>query len=125
MPRAVDEWIGKTDDTPVPTRVRLRVFDHWNGRDHITGRKIEAGDAWQVDHIKPMIQGGENRETNLAPILTDKHREKTADEVREKSIVARKKAKHLGLTKARNPMPGSKASRFRKRMDGTVERREP
>jgi hypothetical protein len=31
--------------------------------------------------------------------------------------------RHLGINTAKHPMPGSKASPYRKRMDGTVERR--
>lgn len=98
MARAVEEWIGKTDDTQAPTRVRLRVFEAYNGRCHWSGRKIKPGDAWDCDHVIAIINGGENRETNLAPILRGKpHKEKTAADVAEKSKVARMRAKHLGI----------------------------
>ena len=40
MSRAVPEWIGKTPDTKVPPRVRLRVFEKHDGTCHISGRKI-------------------------------------------------------------------------------------
>lgn len=32
---------------------------------------------------------------------------------------------HLGIRKAKRPMPGSRNSRWKRRMDGTVERRQP
>jgi hypothetical protein len=32
MARTLYEWIGKTDDTPVPPRVRLRVLQHFGRR---------------------------------------------------------------------------------------------
>jgi len=97
MTRSVDEWIGKTDDTPIPPRVRLRVFEAHGGKCYLSGRKILAGEPWQVDHVIALINGGENRESNLAPILTAKHKEKTRDDVAEKSKVARIRAKHLGV----------------------------
>ncbi len=124
MSRAVEEWIGKTDDTAIPPRVRLRVFERANGICHLSGRRIAAGEPWDCDHIVALVNGGEHRETNLAPALRDKHREKTASDVREKSIVRRKRMKTLGIAhKKGRPMPGSKASGLRKRMNGEVERR--
>lgn len=82
-----------------------------------------AGDLWDVDHVVALVNGGKHCESNLAPALRDKHREKTKADVAEKSTVYRKRAKHLGLRPKGRPMPGSKASGIRKRMDGTVERR--
>ncbi len=96
MARTVDEWIGKTDDSVPPPRVRLRVFEAYQGRCYRSGRKIMAGDKWQLDHIKAIINGGENRESNLAPILDDAHKVKTREDLDEKSKVYRTRAKHLG-----------------------------
>jgi 5-methylcytosine-specific restriction protein A len=129
MTRTVDEWIGATPDTPIPPRVRLRVFEAHQGRCHISGRKITPADAWDCDHVVALVnwsgEGHGNRESNLAPALRDKHREKTAADVAEKSMIRRKRAKHLGIKPKGRPIPGSKASGWRKRMDGTAERRNP
>lgn len=43
--RTVPEWIGETDNTTVPDRVRVRVFEKFEGRCHWTGRKIQASDG--------------------------------------------------------------------------------
>lgn len=124
MTRSVPEWIGKTDDAAIPPRVRLRVFEAHGGICHLSGRRIQAGEPWDCDHVVALINGGQHRESNLAPALRDKHREKTALDVREKSIVRLKRMKSLGIApKKSRPMPGSKASGFRKRMNGEVERR--
>lgn len=124
MTRSTDEWIGKTDDSAIPPRVRLRVFEAHGGICHLSGRRIQAGEPWDCDHVVALINGGQHRESNLAPALRDKHREKTALDVREKSIVRLKRMKSLGIApKKSRPMPGSKASGFRKRMNGEVERR--
>lgn len=124
MSRDVPEWIGKNDNTAIPPRVRLRVFERHGGKCHLSGRRILAGEPWDCDHIVALVNGGGHRESNLAPALRDKHREKTALDVAEKSIVRRKRMKSLGIApKKGRPMPGSKASGLRRRMDGTVERR--
>lgn len=97
MTRAVPEWIGKTPDTKVPPRVRLRIFERDGGRCHISGRKIAAGEPWELEHKVALCNGGEHRETNLAPALRDKHREKTAADVAEKAAIYRKASKHAGI----------------------------
>lgn len=94
--RTVPEWVGKTPDTAAPARVRLRVFEAHRGVCYLTGRKIMPGDAWDLDHVVALINGGENRESNLAPALRQAHRAKTADDVRTKSKTYRMRAKHIG-----------------------------
>lgn len=64
--RTLPEWIGATPDTPIPPRVRLRVFEAHGGVCYLSKRKIRAGEKWQADHVVALINGGENRESNLA-----------------------------------------------------------
>lgn len=105
MSRTVPEWIGSTDDAAIPKRVRLRVFERHGGRCHLTGRLIRAGDDWDLDHVKALINGGEHRESNLSPALRTAHREKTAQDVGEKAKTDRMRAKHLGIwPKSRTPI---------------------
>lgn len=108
MGRSVDEWIGKTADTPIPARVKLRVFEREDGICHISGRKIKPGERWDAEHVialcnwlpTPDAPHG-NRETNIKPALSSKHPEKTARDVAEKAKVARKRSKHLSISKPR------------------------
>lgn len=95
--RRVPEWVGKTDDAKIPDRVRLRVFLDHEGYCWLSKRKIAAGELWDLDHKVALINGGEHRESNLAPALRDKHRAKTTEDVAEKSAVYRKAAKHNGI----------------------------
>ena len=79
MSRAVPEWIGKTDDSSSSSprvRVRMRDVQRFAGICYISGRTIRPGEAWDLDHIIPLINGGEHREFNLAPALKAPHREK-------------------------------------------------
>ena len=123
--RSTPEWIGKTPDTPVPPRVKLRVFERHGGRCHISGRKIAVGEPWDCDHVVALVnwtgEGHGNRESNLAPALRDKHREKTKADVAAKAETYRKRSKHIGLGKPKRALiPGSKGTRFKKKLDGTV-----
>jgi len=121
--RSVPEWIGKSDDSPVPLRVRLRIFDRCGGICHLSGRKIRPGDAWDCDHIVALSNGGAHREYNLAPALKEPHKVKTKQDVALKAKINRKRAYHLGLKKKSRPIPGSKASGLKKGFDGIVRKR--
>lgn len=121
--RTVPEWIGATDDAAIPPRVKLRIFEASGGKCHLTGRKIMPGDAWDCDHILALCNGGEHRESNLAPAIRSAHRAKTAEDVAQRAKADRVRKKHLGIYEAKKIMPGSKASPWKKKLDGTVERR--
>lgn len=128
MGRSVPEWVGKDEDTKVPDRVKLRVFERAGGRCHISGRRITPSDLWDLDHVIALCNwtgdGHGNRESNLAPALRDKHKEKTKADVAEKSDAYRKRLKHAGVKKRKGrPFPGSKQDIFRKKINGTVELR--
>lgn len=125
MSRSTPEWIGKTVDTTVPPHVRLRVFLRFERVCQECTVKIKDK-RWICDHRTALINGGENRESNLGPIHETCDKKKTASDVAIKSRVYRKTAKDAGISLRKGrPMPGSRASGLRKRMDGTVERRTP
>lgn len=124
MSRSVKEWCGKTDDTVPPPRVRLRVLQAFGHRCYICKKAIHSGEYWQCDHIAALINSGENRESNLAPACRNCCYGKTAEDLAIKKRTAKiaKKA-YLRLKPKGRPMMGTRASGWRKRMDGTVERR--
>lgn len=68
MARSTALWVGKTDDSPIPPRVRDRVFDRHGGRCHKCTRVInaKAGETWTCEHVIAIINGGRNAEDNLA-----------------------------------------------------------
>jgi len=82
-----------------------------------------VGEAWDCDHRIALINGGGHRESNLFLILKEHHKAKTALDVAEKAKIYAVRKKHLGLKKSKRPMIGSKASGWKRKMDGTWERR--
>jgi 5-methylcytosine-specific restriction enzyme A len=113
MPRAVKEWCGKTDDSPAPPRVRLRIFQREKGICNFSGRKIQPGEPYQLDHRIAIINGGKNCESNLYPVLVDKHKEKTKLDLAEKSRIAKRAKSHVGI---RADGPKIKSRGFKKKV---------
>mgnify|MGYP001599250881 CR=1 FL=1 len=101
MTRAVEEWIGKTDDSAIPPRVRLRIFERAKGVCYLSNVKIQPGDTWEVEHIVALCNGGEHRESNMAPALTAPHKVKTKADLREKRKNERIRKRFAGIKPAR------------------------
>lgn len=106
--REVAEWIGATPDTPVPDRVKLRVFRRYGGRCYLSEAKIRPGDAWDVEHIIPLaLDPSGNRERNLAPALKEPHKTKTAADRQAIAKADRIARKHAGIwPKSKRPLKG-------------------
>lgn len=122
--RSVPIWKGKNDDASVPIRVRLRVFERYGGVCQCgCTRRIAAGERWDLDHIIALINGGSHSEDNMHPLLTEHHKNKTKEDVAEKSAVYAVRSKHLGLRRSGRPMPGSRNSPYKITFNhGTVRR---
>lgn len=125
MSRSLPEWVGKTADTPAPPRVRVRVFQRTGGCCHVCTRKIAAGDRWECDHVVAVINGGANRESNLAPICGNCHPAKTADDVSTKSKTYRMAAKAAGVKrKGRSSFQTNRDGAWKAKIGGGVVRRD-
>jgi hypothetical protein len=115
-------------------KARRIVFEHhkwandagqWRLTCHMNGCVIDPTrrNSWRADHIRRWAEGGEDTPENLRPICTTCDvTEKAPNDTRE--VAKGKRIRDLTyIGKRGRPMPGSKASGWRKRMDGTVERR--
>ena len=120
--RSVEDWRGKTDDVAIPARVKVRIFERYNGRCCICTRKIGGNLRSAYDHVVALSGGGSNSENNIQLLCSECHKQKTRSDVAVKSKIARVRKRHLGIKK-KSRFPGSKDSGWRKKMDGTVVRR--
>lgn len=100
MPRAIPEWIGRTDDADIPDRVKLRVWNRSGGHCGICTRKLMAGEAKHFDHKTALIDGGRHSETNLQIACVACHADKTAAEATERAKVRAKSKAVLGIRTA-------------------------
>lgn len=119
MSRSTAEWIGKNDDQRVPDYVRLRVFLNHDGICHISNRKIRPGEPWELEHIKALCNGGEHRETNLAPALGKPHKLKTKQDRADKATTDRKRKMNVGIRPI-SKFACSRNSKFKKKISGEV-----
>lgn len=107
MSRTVKEWIGASDDATIPPRVRLRIFEIYEGRCQCgCNRRIAAGEAWDADHGVALINGGQHRESNLRPLLREHHRSKSKADVAEKSRSYKRRASHAGIKRKQQGFRG-------------------
>lgn len=121
--RPVDEWIGASPDSKVPPRVQLRILRRFSSKCYLTSIIIADGQKFDLEHIKPLEEGGEHRESNLAPVLRLAHEIKTAAERKRqaKADNAAKRAHGLheprSKLQSRNDLRGPEKPRDRPRVD--------
>ena len=121
--RTVTEWIGRTDDSDPPQSCKLRIMDKQKERCNTCGVSFDVKVKAQFDHVTPLWLAGENRETNLQALCPPCHGKKTATEATVRGKVNRLRSAKVEAKKKGRPMMGSKASGWKKKMDGTLERR--
>lgn len=102
---------------------RLSVFVKHEGRCYLCGLMIRPGETWEVEHMLPVGLGGDNGDKNLRPAHTKCHKPKTAGDVGKMRKADRVRAKHFGAKQKSGSIPGSKNSGWKRKMDGTVVRR--
>jgi len=90
------EWVGKSPDTPVRPSVRQRILERENSICHICKGEITEGQKWEADHVPPLEDGGENRESMIFPAHEKCHKLLTARQNIERAPITRKKQKHSG-----------------------------
>lgn len=102
-------------------KIKIAAFERANGHCEECGCRLVSA---QYDHILPVMLGGESTMENIQVLCIKCHRLKTTQaDIPRIAKTKRIAAKHRGAKTTRNPLPGSKASGWRKRFDGTVERR--
>lgn len=110
---------------PLTTNERVKLFRDHGGLCCICGGKIHAPkEKWWDEHELALALGGSNDWENRGPAHVACAKEKTRKDMGAIAQAKRREAKHIGAErKTSRPIPGSKASSLRKRMNGNVERR--
>jgi 5-methylcytosine-specific restriction endonuclease McrA len=100
---------------------KLAVFLDHGGQCHICGGKIDGvRERWELEHIIPVAMGGADDETNAAPAHESCHAGKTKADVAQIAKANRVRAKHNGVKTSKAVIPGSKASRYKRKVNGTT-----
>lgn len=108
------------------TTRRARIFAAANGICHICCQPIDGTkEAWDADHVIPLEISRDDSDDNLRPAHKRCHSRKTAEsDVPAIAKAKRVKAKHEGAFQTRNPLPGSKRSKWKTKIGGGWVRRD-
>ena len=121
------EDVGTTKRKSMTPRMRLKVWEAHKGICKLCGGKIDGvRERWIVEHIIPLALGGADDESNMAPVHEGCALAKTfgkSGDIAKAAKAKRVKSKHLGLKKSKNPLPGGKGSKWKKKISGGVEPR--
>lgn len=104
---------------------QLRIWETHGGRCYLCGEKIRIGESWEVEHKRALGLGGTDTDDNCAPAHKTCHAPKTQADTARIAKAKRQKQAALGIkTRKGRPMPGTKASGWKQKLDGTWVRRQ-
>ena len=110
-----------TPRKPLTDKQRLQQFIDHKGRCCICGATIDGvREKWIDEHELSLWLDGGNELENRGVAHQRCARIKTEKEARDRGHVRRVAEQHLGAKRAKRPMPGSKASKWKKKMSGEV-----
>ncbi len=106
---------------------RLRLFRLHECVCHICSQPISTPhERWEIEHVQPraMIGAAADTDDNMRPAHVRCHKGKTAKDAGHLAEAKSREAKHFGAYRPRHIMPGSRASGFKRCMNGRTIRRD-
>ena len=117
------EDVGTTRRGSISGRRKLAIWEREHGKCMVCATKLLPG-KFIFEHVRPLGLGGEDTDDNIRLTCKGCASEKTKADMAAITKAKRQKAAHLGLKKSKTPLPFGRGSKFKKKMDGTVVRRE-
>lgn len=117
------EDVGTTARGHLSTRRKLGIWEREKGLCMMCSTRLQPG-KFIYEHVRALELGGTDTDDNIRLTCLPCAGVKTKDDHRRAAKAKRVKVKALGLKKSKNPLPGSKGSKWKRKMDGTVVRRE-
>lgn len=108
----------------ISAKERMQIWEREGGICHICGQKIDgARERWDIEHVIPLAMGGdEDRGSlNLKPAHVKCHGAKTREDKKQIAKAKRMEQRGAGISRhSRNPLPGGRASKWKKKINGEV-----
>lgn len=102
-----------------PAKVMVAAFERAKGHCESCGARLTTG-KFHYDHVIPDAMGGQPTLENCAVLCTSCHGTKTrTQDVPAIARAKRRHAKHIGA-KQPNRFPGSRDSKFKRKLNGEV-----
>jgi 5-methylcytosine-specific restriction endonuclease McrA len=117
------EDVGTTKRGAISGRRKLAIWEREHGKCMVCGIKLIPG-KFIFEHVRPLGLGGEDTDDNIRLTCKGCASEKTKADMAAITKAKRQKTAHLGLKKSKTPLPFGRGSKFKKKMDGTVVRRD-
>jgi 5-methylcytosine-specific restriction protein A len=109
---------------PLTPKQRLKLFLDRKGMCCVCGLKIMQNERWIDEHVAPLWLNGTNDLDNRGVAHERCASKKTSAEAKTRAKVRRVAQRHMGARKPKSIVPGSRASKWKKKVDGTVVRRD-
>lgn len=108
---------------PRSTTARLAIWQKYNKTCQMCFQPTDER-GYDLDHHIPLEIGGDDTDDNLRPLCRPCHRLKTKGDHTDIARAKRREASRVGArAKTGRPMPGSRRSPWKQKLDGTWERR--
>lgn len=117
-------FIPPTERSSMSKARVAKIFLKANGICHLCGKQIRDGERWEISHPDALALGGSDDDADLRPAHERCHELQTKKD--QAAIAKRNRIVTTGWTGAaqgQRPFPGSRRDKFRKKVNGTVERR--
>lgn len=120
------QYIAPTKRRSMSKARRVRIFLRDNGVCCICSRQIRHGEPWIIEHPDPVALGGSDDDEHLHPAHEKCRRVKDKEDIAR--IAKRNRiidSGYVGEGKRKSrPMPGTRASGWKRKMSGEWVRRE-
>lgn len=119
----MNEDVGTTKRGSLSRNRKLKIWEREKGKCMVCGVKLTTGNLI-FEHVRPLALGGADEDDNIRLTCKGCASDKTKDDMARINKAKRQKTAHLGMKKSKSPMPFGKGSKFKRKLDGTVVRRD-
>lgn len=123
-----EQWMAEVmKRRHISKKQRHAIFEAHQGVCHICQQVIDLDvDGMDIEHVIPLALGGADEPRNMRPAHRTCHSEKTKADFTQIAKAKRVAKKHENRFRpSRHIVPGSKASPWKKHLNGRAERRMP
>lgn len=121
-------WMVPLDKRPhLSDRERMRLFRLHKRTCHICGFPIDAlTQQWDIEHViqRFMLGAAADTDDNMKPAHRSCHKGKSKGDAGDRAKAIRRETKQAGGHRSKNPLPGGRNSRWKRKLDGTVVERK-